>query len=82
MTSDAHSHMFTYLLQQNICSMLICARPPIYNINHIFACVCVCWCPCSPCSHETPTALRGGPHGLAVHQHGVWHLAVQYVLHS
>ena len=36
----------------------------------------------SRCSHEAPTALRGGPHGLAVYQHGVWDLALQQFLHS
>lgn len=29
-------------------------------------------------SHEASTALRGGPHGLAVHQRGDWDLAVQH----
>ncbi|KAF3836971.1 hypothetical protein F7725_004435 [Dissostichus mawsoni] len=33
-----------------------------------------------PSSHEATTALRGGPYGLAVYQHGVWDLALQHLL--
>lgn len=38
--------------------------------------------PWSRSSHEAPTALCGGPHGLAVYQHGVWDLALQQFLYS
>lgn len=32
--------------------------------------------------HEASTALCGGPYGLAVHQPGIWDLALQHFLYS
>lgn len=71
------THHFKYLQTKELQNMFVSVLSLCVSSRLVH-----CRFPRIPSSHEASIALRGGPYGLAVHQCGIWDLALQHLFCS